>query len=447
MSLDSSYQVGQTVGTKLRAARQARKYTQSRLAQPDFSVSYISAIERGQIQPSLRALEILAQRLGVSTAELLPRPEHLAVELSQAFGKSVVSGEERDLLLLEAQISLHQGKPENAFRALQALRAHKGSKEQELEVAHLSGWAYLKNGQLEESEQILASAARLARELGDTRYPLILHLQGTVYTALHNTAQALQAQQESLVLLERQPADTRDIFLLARVYSSLGQYYSYFGQFESALKMFQQALKTLPAWTAYQDLEATYKGLACNQHEKAESFLETLSDYKWFVVSFRASLPSLRSEIQHLLGRALLKSQPEEATRYLLRLSQEASARQDPLSQASANIHLASVLLAQGKRSEAEFYTREVLEMASSSGATMIHADALLLQGELAYARQDYISGDQHFEYGLAMLEKLNASEELVEQLARYASLLEANGSIHKAIVYWKQAYKYKQKN
>ena len=447
MSLDSSYQVGQTVGTKLRAARLARKYTQSRLAQPDFSVSYISAIERGQIQPSLRALEILAQRLGVSTAELLPRPEHLAVELSQAFGKSTVSSEERDLLLLESQISLHQGKPENAFRLLQLLRAQKGSREQELEVAHLLGWAYLKNGQFEESEQMLASAARLARELGDTRYPLILHLQGNVYTALHNTAQALQAQQESLILLERQPAGARDVFLLARVYSSLGQYYSHTGQFETALKMFQQALKTLPARTAYQDLEATYRGLAYIQHEKAESLLETLSDYKWFVVSFRAGLPLLHSELQHLLGRALLKSQPEKAVTSLLKLSQETGVRQDPLAQTSVDIHLATALLAQNKRNEAELYAREVLTTASASGVTMIHADALFLQGELAYARQEYVPGDQHFEAGLAILEKLGASEELVEQLARYASLLEANGSIHKAIAYWKQAYKYKQIN
>src|SRR3989442_3600945 len=63
---------GQSVGEKLRAARIAQHYTQSQLAAPDFSVSYISAIERGQIHPSLRALEILAGRLGLSSTQLLP---------------------------------------------------------------------------------------------------------------------------------------------------------------------------------------------------------------------------------------------------------------------------------------------------------------------------------------------------------------------------------------
>jgi len=74
MSTDDSHsQMGQSVGARIRAARQAKKYTQSQLASPDFSVSYISAIERGQIHPSLRALEILARRLDLPSTQLLPQ--------------------------------------------------------------------------------------------------------------------------------------------------------------------------------------------------------------------------------------------------------------------------------------------------------------------------------------------------------------------------------------
>lgn len=45
----SNSQLGKSVGAKIRAVRQSLKYTQSQLATPEFSVSYISAIERGQI--------------------------------------------------------------------------------------------------------------------------------------------------------------------------------------------------------------------------------------------------------------------------------------------------------------------------------------------------------------------------------------------------------------
>src|SRR5919108_2633165 len=76
-----SNKIGKSVGEKLRAARIAQHFTQSQLAAPDFSVSYISAIERGQIHPSLRALEILAGRLGLTSTQLLParaQPEERA---------------------------------------------------------------------------------------------------------------------------------------------------------------------------------------------------------------------------------------------------------------------------------------------------------------------------------------------------------------------------------
>src|SRR5215831_5922955 len=100
---------GQTVGSKLRAARLARKLTQSQLAQPDFSVSYVSAIERDQIQPSLRALEIFAQRLGTTSTDLLSKTTgHLKPGLSD----KVPAHENKQALeleLLEAQLLLLQG--------------------------------------------------------------------------------------------------------------------------------------------------------------------------------------------------------------------------------------------------------------------------------------------------------------------------------------------------
>src|SRR5215469_3779549 len=59
------------VGANIYQVRRKLRITQKQLAAPEFSISYISAIERGRIRPSLKALDILARRLGVSSAELL----------------------------------------------------------------------------------------------------------------------------------------------------------------------------------------------------------------------------------------------------------------------------------------------------------------------------------------------------------------------------------------
>src|SRR5690242_18568931 len=71
----------QALGERLRRARLQRNLSQDELAQPQFTKSYISAIERGKARPSLKALEFLAQRLGVPATELLTEP--LPVETDQ----------------------------------------------------------------------------------------------------------------------------------------------------------------------------------------------------------------------------------------------------------------------------------------------------------------------------------------------------------------------------
>src|SRR5204863_4783586 len=112
---DSHSQMGQSVGGRIRAARQAKKYTQSQLAVPDFSVSYISAIERGQIHPSLRALEILATRLGLSSTQLLPNRGQAEDRLSDSPDLTARDNDETDLTLLQAQLDIRRDEPLDAI--------------------------------------------------------------------------------------------------------------------------------------------------------------------------------------------------------------------------------------------------------------------------------------------------------------------------------------------
>src|SRR5438067_3932143 len=106
---DSHSQMGQSVGAKIRAARQAKKYTQSKLASPDFSVSYISAIERGQIHPSLRALEILARRLDLPSTQLLPEHSQDGSSPGASISSPMNEAAVIELTLLESQIFILQG--------------------------------------------------------------------------------------------------------------------------------------------------------------------------------------------------------------------------------------------------------------------------------------------------------------------------------------------------
>lgn len=65
-------QLALLVGTQIRTVRLARGLSQASLAAPEFTRSYISAVEQGKVCPSLPALDMLARRLDVALTDLLP---------------------------------------------------------------------------------------------------------------------------------------------------------------------------------------------------------------------------------------------------------------------------------------------------------------------------------------------------------------------------------------
>ena len=81
--------VAARVGTNIREVRTKLGMTQAQLAAPEFSISYISAIERGKIRPSLKALSVLARRLDVPLTFLLEGSPAGAAESPRPRGQPV----------------------------------------------------------------------------------------------------------------------------------------------------------------------------------------------------------------------------------------------------------------------------------------------------------------------------------------------------------------------
>jgi transcriptional regulator with XRE-family HTH domain len=75
------------LGARLRAVRKARGLTQEALAAPEFTKSYVSAVECGKARPSLRALELMARRLGIPLPDLVQAPPTPAPDLTACAGE------------------------------------------------------------------------------------------------------------------------------------------------------------------------------------------------------------------------------------------------------------------------------------------------------------------------------------------------------------------------
>src|SRR5574340_96962 len=250
MPIDPSHQqIGKSVGAKLREARLAKKFTQSQLAGEDFSVSYISAIERGQIQPSLRALEIFASRLGLSSKDLLvnySQNGNAGADIKEQEGAI----DEADWRLLLALSATHQGATRQAILKLRDTLSHPTTPEQELFLSYALALAFYHNRQWQESEQLLADLAIRVKDSDEAFSIHILNLQGAIHASMHNYAQGLSIHQRCLEQLEMQP--TPDPLLLIEVYSHLGNHLFHLERLPEAQQAFAAALDLLQTLTPEQ---------------------------------------------------------------------------------------------------------------------------------------------------------------------------------------------------
>ena len=106
------------IGERIRTARIAAHLTQQELAGTSFSKSYISAIERSKMAPSIQALQQLAARLAVPISYLLGEN----VRSNETIERSQQAHEEALAQLLgEAESLLQQGRFEEAIASFEQL--------------------------------------------------------------------------------------------------------------------------------------------------------------------------------------------------------------------------------------------------------------------------------------------------------------------------------------
>ncbi len=440
MAQDSGQaQIGKLVGARLKEARLAQHMTQGQLAQEDFSVSYISAIERGQIHPSLRAMEIFAQRLGLSSKDLLIAPPK---ERGPVGLVAMSAEEEFDWQLLEAAVLVCQGAIEQAIQLLQELSAKRSLLPTQKSYAlYLLALANIKLNELPASEQLLAEASRLLKDDNSLLALHILNTQGIVHSLMNHHGQSMALFQQCREKLETKPE--LDANFTAEIYSHLGQHYLDLDRNEDAVTLFEKTLHLTQADEPGQQIER-YMTTLQQCIGASERLQATLTAYKILHILAAERNQALYRSLFHQLGHALMQGDGEQARLYL-----EGTLRETPRDlhvQASAHVHMAAWQLERSEIEEAKKHAQQAMSLFDLNGASIIAADAALVSGKIEYAQKHYKAGDAFFERGLAILEQLHEREELADQSAQYAQLLEDRGDMHRAVALWKKAFEWRQR-
>src|SRR5256886_9230836 len=188
--------VAARVGTNIREVRTKLGLTQAQLAAPEFSISYISAIERGKIRPSLKALSILAKRLDVPLTFLLEGSPAGAAE-ARAVGYSPAdSGPDQriDVDLLQASVFVQQQHYQEAAELLTPIQPERITTDQVYRLFLLRGEIHLGLHQYQEAVVDLRAAVTQAESLNDIEYiERARNLLGKAYF-LRDFARALYIQ-------------------------------------------------------------------------------------------------------------------------------------------------------------------------------------------------------------------------------------------------------------
>jgi len=238
--------VAARVGTNIREVRTKLGMTQAQLAAPEFSISYISAIERGKIRPSLKALSILARRLDVPLTFLLEGSPSGAAE-ARAVGYSPAdSGPDQriDVDLLQAEVLVQQSSFHLAEELLSPIQPERVTTDQVYHLYLLRGQVHLGSGEFQEAVVDLRSAVSQGEALNDSEYTeRARNLLGKAYYSLYNYTLALENHLKCNLAIDNDQI-TDPVFFLD-VFSNLANDYFRLGDLEKSISFYHRALATL----------------------------------------------------------------------------------------------------------------------------------------------------------------------------------------------------------
>ncbi len=436
----------QRLGARLRQARLRLNMTQSEVAAAHFSVSYISAVERGQIRPSLGALEVLSSRLDVPLEDLLgaaPLPGAGGmVSRDQAADRRQ---EEAEARLNAAQALSFQRKYQASIDTVRQIALTHLSTASALEARRLLAYNYIELGDGESARREAQEGITFAERASDEEARARLRNElGTAYLLTRKPQLALEQYKLANDAIEQGVArDPR--FKLAVLYN-IGSVNWQLGHAEDAIGYLRQAIELAAEvnnperlgdslWT----LSVAYQGQGDTARAKLYA-LRSLAAYE------RAANESLTARAYTRLGRATAESNQIDAALEYRQLAQTLAERHgDARGLAEARRSLAAVYINQGQLDAAAEAAQQALEQADAVDDIILRAEARLTMAALEQARGQVAQAKSSYESAIAMLESAGAPQHLADAFAGYSEFLDQHGEDQRAFELLKQAWRLRE--
>ena len=430
------------LGQRLRKARLARNLTQSEVAQQRFSVSYISAVERGQIRPSLGALEKLSERLRVPLSDLLRDDSELDITYPLPMERG--GADERDEIeskLLFSRVLARSGKPEEALETLKSLPTSHLTPLQHAELLWRQAYCYIELRRPEDARASALEAIPLAEKGNDQELVERLRLElANAFTLMRKDQLALDAYKSCNDAIEN-GVITDPVFRFVVLYS-IGRQYSALGDFQSAIEYLNRAAGAGATVVNPARLGALFGALSDSYLAARDYRRAKLSASRSMAYFEAADNQRMIGEVHNRLGRAFAQSgQLEQATEHLEQAHEIAEREQDMRGLAEAERGLAAVYVQQNRVDEAAAAASHALELSSALNEAVEHAESLLMQAYVNEAQQEYAGAEKNFKQATELLDDTDATQARSDAYARYSEFLERRGEGERALKLLRKAW------
>ncbi|HSC48784.1 MAG TPA: tetratricopeptide repeat protein [Gaiellaceae bacterium] len=292
----------ETIGQRLRRLRHERGLSQRELSSPGVSYAYISRIEAGARRPSVKALRMLARKLGV-TADYLET------------GSEIRDTDERELRIADAELALR-------------LADDASDAERQLERLHEEALAA--------GDAVAASRASIAL--------------GLAAAAAGRNADAIERLEAGLELSAASPSGRPDVF------ATLGRAYAATSRSDKAVELFERCLEQIehdaPGDVAARIRFTTYLSYALTDLgdlERAQAVLDG-------ALERAEELTDAYSRVRLYWGLARLnelQGRPAAALEYVRRAIALLDVTDDTLHLARAHLLCGTILMTQDRVEEA----------------------------------------------------------------------------------------------
>jgi tetratricopeptide (TPR) repeat protein len=445
-----------SLGARIRQLRQERGLTQQVLAGPEFTKGYVSALERGTVRPSLKALDVFSRRLGVPIVDFLAAAQ-------EPQNESIVEAQQESFLseCNYAKMLMRSGQVKEAIALISKLEQNVQSYKKALPpnlaylIPFLRGRAHLQQQQPRLARPQLEAAMEAAK--GDEEATArVRNLLGVVFYELDLPQLAVEHHRECLRIIKS--LGLKDPNFRVSVYRNLANNYWALNDPDQAIIVYREALPVLEDIDDMEQQARVFWGMSVayrksNDWTQAKLFgLRALHIFE--TADNRTEAASICLNLAEILTG---EGRYEEAKDLLDRVGRLAGGTGNRVVMSYLYRDYAELARKQGRLEEATELAREGVKFAeenyearqrnevdeahlTSHEPLRPYAEALQTQALVEEELGNRESADRLFQQALGLLDQTGFDETKHSLSFSYAELLSARGAFEEAMTYYRAA-------